>query len=244
MAKKRLKQHKHKRAHGKAAASSGANLHALSPSPYVAGLLLLGVCVFTALMLALEHIGGLHLPGCGEGSACAEAAASVWGKIPYVNWPVSFLGLAYFLGLFVAWATARRVPQEIRYLVRCGALISLGFLIIMIVEGHVCSYCLATHVANFAFWILTERVAGATTGTARAFATIAVVFALSSILLGSTEWHERRAVETAAEEDLEQSTAAIISATSQRAATAPDIAEPVATVTEPAGARLETGPSR
>ncbi len=237
MAKKRIKQQKHKRGPGKPAASAGANRRDLSPGVYVAGLLLLGVCVGTSLMLALEHIGGLHLPGCGEGSPCAEAAASVWGKIPYLNWPVSFLGLAYFLGLIGVWVTARRgVPRAVRYLVRFGALISLGFVVVMIVEGHVCSYCLATHVGNFTFWILVERSARATIGAGRALVTIAGVFVVSSAVLGTTEWRERRAAEVAAEEELAESTAAIIAATSQQSTAAPDATEPVVVAVEPVGA--------
>jgi protein-disulfide isomerase len=238
MAKPKLKQRKHKPGRDRAGISTGT---------YVAGLLLLAVCVLTALMLALEHISGQRLPGCGEGSACAEAAASVWATIPYVNWPVSFLGLAYFLGLFVVWLTARRgVPPGVRQIVRCGVLVSLGFLVVMIIEGLVCSYCVATHIGNIAFWILVERSDRASAGTARAFATIAAVFVISSATLGATEWRQRQAVETAAEQDLEQSTAAIIAATSELAAAGSDVAEPVAPAVDPAvttgGGAAETGP--
>jgi len=238
MAKRNSKRRRNKQRNRQPTPSIPAAAPGIAAGAYVWGIGLLALCVATSLVLALEHIGGLHLPGCGEGSRCAEAAASVWGKIPYVNWPVSFVGLAYFLGLAVVWVTARRsLPSGVRNLVRCGALISLGFVVIMIVEGHVCSYCLATHVANLAFWILTERVAGATTGTARAFATIAVVFALSSAVLGTTEWRERKAAQAAAEGELAESTAAIIAATSQQAA-APEVAfetsAPGTAATEPA----------
>ncbi|MFQ5807428.1 MAG: vitamin K epoxide reductase family protein, partial [Phycisphaerae bacterium] len=220
----------------------------MSTGVYVWGIVLVGLCASASLLLALEHIGGLSLPGCGEGSPCAEAAASVWGKVPYVGWPVSFLGVAYFLGLSVVWLTARPgVPVGIRHLVRGGALISLGFVVIMLVERQVCSYCVATHLGNFAFWIVVERAAGAAAGTARAFATIAAVFAISSGVLGSTEWRERKAVQAKAEEELADSTAAIISATSQRAAAAADtteavvaVAEPVAGLAGPASAALES----
>ena len=190
------------------------------------GCALLVVCLITSLMLALEHIGGLSLPGCGEGSACAEASASVWGKVPYVNWPVSFLGVAYFAGMLVVWLLSRRgIAAGVRYLVRVGVLASLGFTIIMIVEGHLCSYCLSTHLANLAFWIVIERSASVATGSVRALATVATVFVMASVLLGTTEWREQKAVAAAAEEDLAESTAAIIAATARQNDADDDVAE-------------------
>lgn len=205
----------------------------MSRAAYVGGILLLAVCVFTSLVLALEHIGGLHLPGCGEGSPCAEAAASVWGKVPYLNWPVSFLGLAYFLGLTVWWLTARRgVPAGMRYLVRCGAVISLGFVVVMVVEGHLCSHCLATHLANFGLWIVVERMARAAGGSARALASVLAAFVISSGVLGATEWRERRAAQAEAEEELASSTEAMIAATSQRAGAPEEVVDPVTVAVE------------
>ena len=195
---------------------------------YAAGIGLLLVCVVTSLMLALEHIGGLRLPGCGEGSACAQAAASVWGKVPYINWPVSFVGVAYFVGMLAAWLRSRRgVTAGQRYLVRCGTLASLGFIIIMIVEGHLCSYCVATHAANIGFWIIVECAASSSLGSGRPLATVAALFIITSAALGMTEWRERKVVQVAAEEDLERSTAAIIAATSQPAADREDVVESV-----------------
>lgn len=158
----------------------------MSGAAYALGIVLLAICVVTSLMLALEHFGGLRLPGCGEGSPCAEASASVWGKIPGINWPVSFLGLAYFLGVLGAWLGARRgVPVGLRYLVRCGVMVSLGFVVIMLVGGYLCTYCLVTHLANVAWWIIVEHSSGARTGSARVLATAAVVFAVSSGVLGA-----------------------------------------------------------
>lgn len=217
----------------------------MSTAAHLTGTLLLLVCLITALALALEHLGGLHLPGCGEGSPCAQAAASVWGKLPYLNWPVSFLGVAYFLGMLVAWLSNRRaVPSGLRYLARAGALLSLAFVVIMIVEAHSCSYCIATHVANFAFWIIVERVGRTATGSLPALATAAVVFAGCSLLLGVTQWRERQTAGITAEEELADSTAEIIAATSQRsedAEEAPEVAvandEPVV---EPAAPAPET----
>ncbi len=218
----------------------------LSTVTYVGGILLLAVCVISSTMLALEHLGGLSLPGCGEGSACAEAAASVWGKVPYINWPVSFLGLAYFLGLLGVWLSARRgIPGGVHYLVRFGVLISLAFIVVMIVGEHVCQYCVATHVGNFVFWIIIERAGGVKAGSVRALATLAVVFLVCSGVLGMTNWQQRKAAELKAEEELASSTEAIIAATSQRVETPGEVAEPVVeaaeSVEEPARADAATG---
>ena len=77
----------------------------------------------------------------------------------------------------------------------------------------------------FAFWIIVERSSGAATGSLRALATVGAVFLVTSALLGTTEWRERRAVAAAAEEDLAESTAAIIAATAERADDADDVVE-------------------
>src|SRR5262245_15311747 len=73
-----------------------------SPIIFVLGLLALLVSIAASLMLCLEHVWGLSLPGCGPGSPCATLARSVWGKVPLgssFGWPVSFLGLAYFCAM-------------------------------------------------------------------------------------------------------------------------------------------------
>ena len=69
----------------------------------------------------------------------AEAASSVWGKVPYVQWPVSFVGLAYFVGLLIAWAGIRKGTSALFYwIVRLGVVISAGFMAVILVEkgGH------------------------------------------------------------------------------------------------------------
>lgn len=237
MNEEKAKRVQDKQSGHRARTTASPNAAAVPGAVFLVGLLLLLLCAATSLMLVLEHLGGLSLPGCGEGSACAEAAASVWGKVPYVNWPVSFLGLAYFLGLLGAWLTLRRgVPEGVRYLVRFGVLISVAFIVIMIVEGHLCQYCVATHAGNLLFWILIERTRGPKRAASRALATVAVVFVICSGMLGVTGWREQRAADAKAEEDLAVSTDAIIAATSQRTAGPESVSEPVADVTEPAEA--------
>ena len=43
------------------------------------------------------------LPGCGPGSSCDTITNGPWGTIPLVGWPVSFLGLAWFVGILWGW---------------------------------------------------------------------------------------------------------------------------------------------
>ncbi|MEW6250196.1 MAG: vitamin K epoxide reductase family protein, partial [Planctomycetota bacterium] len=128
------------------------------------GLFVLGAA-FSALaaamsgLLVIKHLWGMALPGCGPGGSCDQAAKSLFGalRIPSLGleWPVAHLGLAYFLAAFGAWLVARgRFPRPLVYLVRLGALISLGFCAIIAVEKLACGYCLAAHVGNFAFWIV------------------------------------------------------------------------------------------
>ena len=209
-----------------------------SPAIVALGTVLLLICTASALGLVIQHIGGMHLPGCGEGSPCAEVAESVWGRVPGIEWPVSYLGLAYFVGLLVAWLSFRGVTSAgLRWLIRLGVLMSVGFTIIMFAEGHVCQYCLATHIGNLLFWLLVEasRRAGAARGM-RPLVTVVVVFAIGNGVLAITDWQQQELVTAQAEDDLQASTEEIIAATTQRAPTS----EPVVATTgdEPA---VETG---
>ena len=216
----------------------------LSTRAYAGGCVLLLICVAASLMLVLEHLTGMSLPGCGPGSGCAEAAASVWGTTPYVNWPVSYLGLAYFLGIMAVWLGSRGgVTVGMRYLLRAGALISIGFSIIMIVEGHVCQYCVTTHLCNLIFIGLVEFTKPAKTGTPKAFAIYAGMFVISSVVLGVTESHQSAAVGVKAEEKLADSTAQII-ASSARDAETPEAATESGAEQLPEQAIVEEAPSK
>ncbi len=66
------------------------------------------ICLVIAIafsgILAFKQLGliGDNLPGCGPQSACGQVTSGPFGRIPGLDWPVSFLGLAWFLGLFAA----------------------------------------------------------------------------------------------------------------------------------------------
>ncbi len=206
--------------------NAAATAAPLGPSPalYAAGIAFLAVGAASSLMLSLDHLGGLSLPGCGEGSACAEAANSIWGKVPITGdfaWPVSFLGFAYFLGALVAWiASARGVTPLFRNVARLGALISLGFVIVIVVGGYHCSYCLAGHAGNFAFWVVMELSRRSRGTSLRPLGALVLVFIVSSAALGAAKVRTQQRVEADQERQREESTAEIIAATERMAAAA------------------------
>ena len=108
------------------------------------GLICLLLAVAASIVLVGQHLDVLKAPGCGDGSPCDQAAASVWGKVPLVGWPVSFVGLAYFAALTPAWIAIRRagvVPGMFRNLVRLGMVFSAMFMVVMIFGGYACPYC-------------------------------------------------------------------------------------------------------
>jgi len=214
-------------------------MFAVGFAAFVVGVGLLLVSLASALALSLEHLAGLALPGCGAGSPCALATASVWGKVPYLNWPVSHLGVAWFLALLAAWGATRfTVPSAVRWLVRLGVAASVGFTLIMLLGRYLCPYCLATHAGNVGFWLVLEwrsrrhSLARTTvaTGTCavpspadavrpasgavgrRPLAAGVFAFALATVVLAAIEYHAQRAAVAAAETQLERSTAAVIAA--------------------------------
>lgn len=213
--------------------------HARAPIPTrpawvtIVGVVCLAASAAAALMLALEHLAGLSLPGCGAGSPCAQAAESIWGKVPYVEWPVSYLGLAYFLALLVAWLSLRGgLPSILRWLIRLGVLISVGFVVVMFVGGYICPYCLVSHIGNVAFWILAEACTPrpVPASALRPLTVLASVFVTTSLILGAAEWHWRAAARTVAEAQAQASGAAILAAGTQPAIASAPVTQPTTAV--------------
>ncbi|MBU0637434.1 MAG: thioredoxin domain-containing protein [Planctomycetes bacterium] len=198
------------------------------------GALALLVAAGTALVLALKNLDAVSLPGCGPGSACDQVAASAWSKIPVINWPVSFVGVAYFLALLTVWGGTRAsTPPLLRLVVRCGVVASLGFTIIMLVEGHICQYCVAAHAGNLVFWLTLESVRSRMAAPAsRTLGTVGLVFVLASFALGVAHWRQNQALAERGERELSKSIGEIIAATSQKTAAMVDPAS--VTTTHPA----------
>lgn len=178
------------------------------PAVFLAGTLAAIVGVVSSLLLVLEHLGGLSLPGCGEGGACSDATNSIWGKVTLgaFQWPVSYLGLAYFIALTGTWVFTRgRLPALIRFMVRLGIAGSIFFSIIMLTKSMPCPYCIATHIGNLAFWMLMEINRRPTPKPKIALGNFAAFFLITSGILGIWDSQHRAAVAAAAEEDMDAS---------------------------------------
>lgn len=199
----------------------------------VAGGLAAGVSALMSLLLVLEHLGGMALPGCGEGSACAKAAESAWGKIPLggFEWPVSYVGLAYFLAMLVAWvATRGLLPSAMRWVVRIGALVSLFYCALMVGKSMICAYCIGAHIGNLAFWVIVELAGKRTVGTARwqlAGASLGGVFIIATLALGIWDAQHRAELRAEAEDARSAAAEEIIERSQQHTPAAPaDASEP------------------
>jgi protein-disulfide isomerase len=168
----------------------------------VLGLAALAVALAASSMMAGQHLGALVLPGCGVTSRCAAAAASPWGTIPGVNWPVSFVGTAYFAGALVAWAWFRGViGRGARWVTRAAGAASLLYIGVMLVESLPCGYCLTVHAANVLFVAASEWIGGRAVRL-RPMAVALGVFLVISGGLGIAEAVSRQAVAVRAERDL------------------------------------------
>jgi protein-disulfide isomerase/uncharacterized membrane protein len=198
-----------------ATASKKADATASKPAAPVV-MVIAGVGLVAAIvasgMLVVQHLLGLSLPGCGPGSGCAALANSVWGSIPGIKWPVSHVGLTYFLSVGAAWLVlGMRMVPPLQWIIRLGALLSAMYLVVMFTGEHFCLYCLITHLGNFAFWIGTERLPRLElTRLVRPVAVGAGLFAVSSVALFGVEKAQIGRVERDAEEQRQQSTQQIV----------------------------------
>lgn len=118
----------------------------------VAGGVCLSACMLAALLLVLAHFNAIELPGCGTASDCSRASEGRWGKLPGTNWPLSFVGFAYFQALVAAYIySGGRLPGALRLAASLGAAVSVLLVGVMIVESYLCDYCLAVHLLNVLF---------------------------------------------------------------------------------------------
>ena len=166
-----------------------------------AGTLLLAIATGAALALALRHVLTFALPGCGFESGCERAFASAWAKLPALEWPVAFLGLSWFAALLLAWlCTSGAWPRALTWITRVGALASLAFLTVMLVDGAFCAYCAVVHACNLAFLVVSERRSGGMASLAPLGA-FAGVFVVSSA--GLWAWREQQSEAVLAREERE-----------------------------------------
>ena len=182
------------------------------------GLGLLLVAIVSSVMLVMQHLGSFDLPGCGPDSGCARAANSVWGTLPGVGWPTSFVGLAYFLGLAAAWIVSKcAVPSGLRWVIRLGVVGSVVLIIAMIAGGYLCPYCIAVHAANILFAGVVERATrGPRAGAPRpvpalaSSVAMAALFILASGALGIAEMRHRAERTEHSQAQLEESTRTLV----------------------------------
>lgn len=174
-----------RRATGKPVES--ATKWAVYPRLTVFGLLVLGVAVVMSVLLALQSLEAFALPGCGAGSPCAKAAASAWGKVPGVGWPVSFLGLAYFGAAMTGWWVAGGRPTAVAiWLVRVAAAVSALYVGVALLGGYPCPYCLIANACGLVFWVIVEYASWKAGGTGLLVRQRIAVPAGAAVFLGST----------------------------------------------------------
>lgn len=181
------------------------------PAVFAAGIVALCVATGASLYLVIQHLPGVTLPGCGAGSPCAALGASKWGKVPGLDWPVSFLGTAFFGSLLGAWIAGRgERPAWFRLVSIAGALGSAAFIGIMLGMGEarpatfdgsrgvmntLCPFCLAAHLANFCFLAISALApkpeAGVDARPFRAPAAAVMTFVVVSAALGVVETQTR-----------------------------------------------------
>lgn len=205
----------------------------MSGARFAAGLLGLAISLCASAALVAKHLHLFQAPGCGAGSACDQAADSLFGSLPLVGWPLSHFGLAWFTALLVTWVACFRgaaVSSLFRTIVRIGSVGSLVYIGAMLAGGYLCPYCLAVHVGMFAFMFI-EAGAPRTSAPPMAFAGRgAIAFMLvTGALVGAEAWQERRA-----EQERQQSTQEIIEA----------VASTPALEAEPFIGRYPRGPER
>lgn len=191
----------------------------MSPARILASLLLLISAVATGL-LVYQNFAGAAIPGCAPGGACAQAAESAWGKVPGTGIPISFVGLAYYLSMLVAYLMWRGEIGALKWVIRLGAAASVVYLGVIFsnLSEYLCAYCLVGHICHLGFWGIHEwTLRGAAVSMTRSSAAPAGVWAAGFIIVASAlttaNIVQQRDAEAAAERDLSESVRDIAGAT-------------------------------
>jgi protein-disulfide isomerase len=132
----------------------------LNSTLYFIGATLLVVAISASVVLSGTKLGFFtSIPGCGPGSGCDTVTSGPWGTVPGIGLPVSFVGLAWFVGLlsvFHCCVANAYTSRGFLWCVRLGVLGSVGFIVVMISVGSFCKWCALTHLCNILFWVLCE----------------------------------------------------------------------------------------
>lgn len=138
-------------------------------------------------------------------------------------WPVSFIGATYFAAALAAWlvigARGRRIGRVVRWVIRLGALASVGYLVVIVVSSKFCQYCIASHAGNLLLLASVEiGVRKSRSGSVSkkmndrgwtAAAVGAAVFLMVSGALGVLESNRLEAVQAEAKREFDQAQAQI-----------------------------------
>lgn len=148
-------------------------------------------------MLVWSELGLGKVPGCGVDSGCGQAADSVFGKLPVIGWPVSYLGFAYFAAMAAAWLVhTRGVNIGVKAMAALGGLASLfyGVVIIANLDQYFCPWCATAHVANLVFVgaLLARSKAAAPTPLFSVVLAGAVFLITTGALAGTNAWAEAK----------------------------------------------------
>lgn len=233
---------------GSKATSTTASTGAMATPMFGLGVLLLGAAVVTTLVLSLSYIPGFVPPGCGEGGGCGKLKDHVASRVPGVNWPVAYVGLAYFAAALTVWLRSRKGglhPMAV-WVARLGGLASAAYIVIMLQAGTICEWCLATHIINLVFVGLVEFATPRDRGskasgmlkpalTAFACATVAAG-GVQAVALSKERAKDNDAIQALADEIAGPSTPPAEQAPAPTAATTP----PLTPATTPAGGEQTT----
>lgn len=199
---------------------------------FILGAVFLLVSIAASLMLVLQHLAGMALPGCGVGSPCAALASSIWGKVPLIKLPTASVGLSYFIAVLIGWIIARgRVTNQFRWIVRFGVLMSLILLAVIVIKKQACWYCLAAHAGNLAFWMMMECRPEAQPALRKAAAALIIAFLACTAALGGVEWQRTLKIARDEASQKDQSIQEMIANSQKQAQAVSRTAVPVATTT-------------
>lgn len=144
-------------------------------------------CLAGSLLLVLGHLQAVELPGCGSLSDCSRATASRWGRVPGIDWPVSFLGFAYFQALCAALLVGHGgLTGALLAVTLVGGVGSLVLIAAMFGQGYLCGYCLIVNLSNLvlvACLCLSSRSNASAPHSWISLGAFVATFAVASVLL-------------------------------------------------------------
>jgi protein-disulfide isomerase/uncharacterized membrane protein len=169
------------------------------------GRVCLAVCLFTSLAMAIAELESVELPGCGLDSNCARATHGRWGKFPGTDWPLSFVGFAYFQSLAAMFLLGNGMrAMLLRVTLFAGGVASLALVAVMVSGGYICGYCLTIHVSNLVLIVCyalsngrTQLVPAATTSAKPSLCFAGVFSVTTALLAGVDHFAIQSSVETA-----------------------------------------------